>query len=436
MTMLRLLTSVLLLLSAAAAIGSRAEEVTCSGIVPMKYRRNTISITDFGGVGDGRTVNSNAFRKAIYSIQHLNRTGGTRLYIPPGVYLTESFNLTSHMTLFLAKGAVIKATRDTLNWPLIDPLPSYGRGRERPGGRYISFIHGDGLEDVIITGENGTIDGQGDIWWNMWRQRTLNFTRPNLVELMNSRDVIISNVVFQNSPFWNIHPVYCSNVVVRKVTIIAPLDSPNTDGVDPDSSSNVCIEDAYISVGDDLVAVKSGWDEYGISYGRPSSDITIRRITGSSPFAGIAVGSESSGGIENVVAENITLYKMGVGIHIKTNTGRGGIIKNITVSNVYIENARKGIKISGNVGDHPDDNYNPNALPVVKEITIKDVSGVKILQPGLMQGIKKSPFTGIYLSNINLEWVPGPRPSAPWTCIDVSGDSTKVSPSPCSELLT
>lgn len=203
-----------------------------------------------------------------------------------------------------------------------------------------------------------------------------------------------------------------------------------------DSSSNVCIEDSYISVGDDLVAVKSGWDEYGISYGRPSSGITIRRITGSSPFAGIAVGSETSGGVENVIAENITLYNMGVGIHIKTNTGRGGIIKNITVSSVHIENARRAIKISGNVGDHPDDNYDPSALPVVNGITVKDVTGVKILQPGLIQGIKNSPFTGIYLSNVNLDWVPGRRPSAPWTCSDVSGDAVKVSPLPCSQLQT
>lgn len=111
--MLRLAVSVLLLLSAAARIGSRAEDVTCSGIVPMKYRSDNFSITDYGGVGDGRTLNTKAFREAIYRVQHLNRTGGTLLYIPPGVYLTDSFNLTSHMTLFLAKGAVIKATQVT-----------------------------------------------------------------------------------------------------------------------------------------------------------------------------------------------------------------------------------------------------------------------------------------------------------------------------------
>lgn len=181
------------------------------------------------------------------------------------------------------------------------------------------------------------------------------------------------------------------------------------------------------------MAVKSGWDEYGISYGRPSYGITIRRITGSSPFAGIAVGSETSGGVENVLAEHINLFNMGVGIHIKTNIGRGGVIKNITVSDVYIENARQGIKIAGDVGGHPDDNFDPNALPIVKGITIKNVWGVKVLQAGLIKGLRNSPFTDVCLSHINLHGVTGPR-SPLWKCSDVFGFAHQVSPWPCSEL--
>ena len=205
---------------------------------------------------------------------------------------------------------------------------------------------------------------------------------------------------------------------------------------DTDSSSDVCIEDSFIATGDDLVAVKSGWDEYGIAYGRRSSDIIIRRITGSSPFSGIAVGSETSGGVENVLAEHINLFNVGVGIHVKTNIGRGGVIRNITVSNVYMENARRGIKIAGDVGGHPDESFDPNALPVVKDVIIKNVWGVKVLQAGLIHGLKDSPFTGVCLSNINLrgDTRAGSRSPPPWTCSDVSGAARQVSPWPCSEL--
>lgn len=185
------------------------------------------------------------------------------------------------------------------------------------------------------------------------------------------------------------------------------------------------------------MAVKSGWDEYGISYGRPSSNITIRRVNGSSAFAGIAVGSEASGGVENVLAEHINLYNMGFGIHIKTNTGRGGYIRNITLSSIYIENARTGIKISGSVGDHPDDKYDHNALPIVKGITVKNVWGVKVLQAGLIQGIRNSPFTDICLSDINLRGTNVTKSRTPsWKCSEVSGVARRVSPLPCNELIS
>uniref|UniRef100_A0ACD5VQX7 Uncharacterized protein n=1 Tax=Avena sativa TaxID=4498 RepID=A0ACD5VQX7_AVESA len=418
--------------AALSATGGAGAQETCSGVVPEPPKRGAwMSVASFGGAGDGRTLNTEAFAAAVAKIERRRASGGALLYVPPGVWLTGPFSLTSHMTLFLARGAFIRATQDTSSWPLIEPLPSYGRGRELPGKRYISLIHGKGLQDVFITGENGTIDGQGSVWWDMWKKGTLPFTRPHLLELMDSSDAIISNVVFQDSPFWNIHPVYCSDVVIRNVTILAPHDSPNTDGIDPDSSSNVCIEDCYISTGDDLIAIKSGWDEYGIAYGRPSSDITIRRITGSSPFAGFSVGSETSGGVENVLAEHLNFYNSGFGIHIKTNTGRGGFIRNVTVSDVTLDNVRYALRIAGDVGGHPDERYNHNALPTVDSLTIKNVQGQNIKEAGLLKGIPNSAFSRICLSNIKLH---GSAPVHPWKCEAISGGALDVQPSSCTEL--
>ncbi|URE47263.1 Glycosyl hydrolases family 28 [Musa troglodytarum] len=388
-------------------------EVSCSDIVPMKSRREVISITDFGAVGDGRTLNTWPFKKAIYRIQHLRSRGGTLLYIPPGVWLTGSFSLTSHMTLYLARGAVIKATqllkRTYLNKVYLWTHSSSNAGyMELASGRPFTIVWKRARVARQEIRENGTIDGQGDVWWNMWRQRSLHFTRPNLLEFKNSRDVIISNVVFQNSPFWNIHPVYCRLQLK-------------------------CLHrGCSYATGDDLVAIKSGWDEYGIAYGRPSSGITIRRLQGSSPFSGIAIGSETSGGVENVLVENINLYNTGFGIHIKTNAGRGGYIRNVTVVNVSMNKVRKGIRIAGDVGDHPDEYFNRYAMPTVDGVTIKNVWGVDIQQPGSIEGIRSSPFTRICLSNVKL-WG-ALMHYEPWKCMDVSGAALGVQPWPCSQL--
>ncbi|CAL9065471.1 unnamed protein product [Musa banksii] len=208
------------------------------------------------------------------------------------------FNLADHFTLFLDHGAFVilahsdnsyhgdMLMQDINEWPIIDPLPSYGRGRDAAGGRYSNLIMGYNLTDVVITGRNnGTIDGQGETWWKMFRNKELNYTRGYLIELMYCKQVLISNITLVNSPSWNVHPVYSSHVIVSGITILAPVNSPNTDGIDPDSSSNVRIEDCYIVSGDDCIAIKSGWDEYGIAFNMSSKHIVIRRLTCISPRA-------------------------------------------------------------------------------------------------------------------------------------------------------
>ncbi|XP_010544928.1 PREDICTED: probable polygalacturonase [Tarenaya hassleriana] len=390
-------------------------------------RPHSVSITEFGAVGDGVALNTKAFQNAMFYLNSFSDKGGAKLFVPSGRWLTGSFDLISHLTLWLDKGATILGSMDPGDWPVVDPLPSYGRGRELPGGRHRSLIYGQNLTDVVITGENGTIDGQGSVWWDWFRNGELNYTRPHLVELVNSTGVVVSNLTFLNSPFWNIHPVYCSDVVVKNLTILAPLESPNTDGVDPDSSNDVCIEDCYIVTGDDLVSIKSGWDEYGISYARPSTRIKISRLTGqTTSSSGIAIGSEMSGGVSEIHVEDVHLYNSKTGIRIKTSPGRGGYVRNVYVSNVKLENVSIAIRFTGQYGEHPDGKYDPKAFPLIEKITFENFTGDSIGVAGLFQGIEGDEFKNICLVNVSLQ-VKSSRKS-PWKCSYVRGYSQWVSP--------
>ncbi|KAE9618864.1 hypothetical protein Lal_00047970 [Lupinus albus] len=402
----------------------------CHEVNSEVARPHSVSITDFGAVGDGVTLNTKAFQNAIFYLNSFSDKGGAKLFVPAGQWLTGSFDLISHLTLSLDKDAVILGSNNTDDWPVVDPLPSYGRGRELPGGRHKSLIYGRNLTDVVITGNNGTIDGQGSIWWSRFQNKTLNYTRPHLVELMNSTGIHIANLTFMNSPFWTIHPVYCSHVTVQNVTILAPLSSPNTDGIDPDSSDNVCIEDCYISTGDDLISIKSGWDEYGISFGRPSTNIIIHRLVGQTTSAGIAIGSEMSGGVSEVHAEDIQIFDSRSAIRIKTSPGRGGYIRNVYIANLTLANVDIAIRFSGLYGEHPDDAYDPDALPVIERITVTDVIGENVNRAGLLQGIQGDHFVNICLLNITLSV----SKKVPWNCSYVKGYSDLVSPEICEPL--
>ncbi|KAH7387056.1 hypothetical protein KP509_16G002800 [Ceratopteris richardii] len=296
----------------------------------------------------------------------------------------------------------------------------------------MSLIYGSNLTDVIITGDNGTIDGQGARWWDLHHSKSLNYTRGPLLEIVESEGIVISNLTFKNSPFWNIHPVYCKDVLIRNVTILAPRESPNTDGIDPDSCTNVCIEDCYISNGDDLISIKSGWDEYGIAYGRPSSNIVIHRIAGDTrSSAGIALGSEMSGGISNVYVNGLVVSHASAGIRLKTSRGRGGYMKDIYISNVNVSNTKWAIEFTSQYGEHPDENYDPNALPDVKRIVIKDVVGWNVTRAGSFKGIGELPFREILLANVVLNVTAS---HDIWNCSYVEGYSEYVDPEPCVEL--
>ncbi|KAH0874313.1 hypothetical protein HID58_071675 [Brassica napus] len=313
------------------------------------HRPHSVSITEFGAVGDGVTLNTKAFQNALFYLNSFSDKGGAKLFVPAGQWLTGSFDLISHLT--------------SENWPVVDPLPSYGRGRELPGRRHRSLIYGQNLTDVVITGENGTIDGQGSVWWDWFRNGELNYTRPHIVELINT-----------------------------------------------------------------TVSIKSGWDEYGISYARPSSKIKINRVTGqTTSSSGIAIGSEMSGGVSDIYIKDLHLFNSNTGIRIKTSPGRGGYVRNVHVSNVKFHNVQKAIRFTGKYGEHPDENFDPKALPVIEKITFENVNGEGIGVAGLLEGIEGDEFKNICFLNVTLI-VKKNSKKAPWKCSHVRGYSQWVSP--------
>lgn len=259
----------------------------------------------------------------------------------------------------------------------------------------------------------------------------------------------------------------CSNVIIQGLTILAPVTSPNTDGINPgkkkkkkrvssvilknwkevissleepvwfsdndfsDSCINTRIEDCYIVSGDDCVAVKSGWDEYGIAFGMPTKQLVIRRLTCISPFsATIALGSEMSGGIEDVRAEDITAIDTESGVRIKTGVGRGGYVKDIYVKGMTMKTMKYVFWMTGNYGSHPDNNYDPNALPVIQNINYRDMVAENVTMAARLEGIPGDPFTGICISNVTIDMAKKAK-KMPWNCSDISGISSNVIPQPC-----
>ncbi|CAA6669822.1 unnamed protein product [Spirodela intermedia] len=303
-------------------------------------RAMTVALPDFGGVGDGVTSNTRAFQSAV---AHLAQAA------PCSSGGGQFFNLTSCFTLYLHRDAVILGSQ----------------GRDAPGGRYSSLILGSNLTDVAITGDNGTIDGQGAAWWSKFRSHNLRYTRGYLIELLFSDQILISNLTLVNSPSWNVHPVYSRSP--------PPPHTPPTilgfhdDDHDPYSCSQVRIEDCYIVSGDDCIAIKSGWDEYGIAM---------------------------SGGIEDVRAEDITAVDTESGVRIKTAVGRGAYVKDIFVKGFVMKTMTWAFWMTGNYGSHADDGFDPAAVPVVSGISYSDITASNVTTAGRLEGIPGAPFTG------------------------------------------
>ena len=236
-------------------------------------------VTDYHAIADGIFDNTLKFQNALKDASKWNAANdnrGVNILFPiaghTSIFLTAPINLTSHVTLTVASGVTLLASDDESLWPVVPPLISYGTGRDHAGPRRAPFIGGLHLKDVVITGP-GTIDGAGQAWWQRHQSGHEKYTRGRLIEFLWTDGILIDDIQLTNSPFWTVHPTYCSNVVARHLYIDNPIDAPNTDGFDPDSTINVSLVDSIFSVGDDGVAIKSGWDCYGIDVGIPTKNV-------------------------------------------------------------------------------------------------------------------------------------------------------------------
>eukprot|EP00415_Alexandrium_ostenfeldii_P000739 UN0739 len=240
----------------------------------------------------------------------------------------------------------------------------------------------------------------------------------------------MSKVTLRNSPFWTVHPVYCRGFHAHDLTIINPISgkvAPNTDGIDPDSTSDVLIERVYIATGDDCIAIKSGWDEFGYEYGVPSQNITICDLTCTTPSsAGVCIGSEMSGGVSDVHVQRAHFVDCSTGLRLKTGRGRGGYIHDIRMEDVTMPRTQTAFYINCFYGGHPI-GWNASAIPDVRRVTMVNVSGTDCPHVADLEGLEGNPMEDIVFRNIHFD-------SGDYRCSQVSGSYSDMSPEPCSAI--
>ena len=342
------------------------------------FKNNTVSVSDFGGQGDGYTLNTDAFKKAI---GELSKKGGGKLIVPAGVWFTGPIELLSNINMHLEKGALILFSPDFNLYPLVNTI---FEGLETR--RCQSPISARNAENVAITGE-GSINGSGEAWrplkkakvtesywkkvvksggvlkdpayWfpskgslkgesisdsnvprgnlteNDWTE-VRDFLRPAMINFIECKNVMLQGVLFENSPSWNIHPLLCTNVIIDNIAVRNPSYSQNGDGIDVESCKNVLIVKSTFDVGDDAICIKSGKDEEGRRRARPAENILVDNCKVFKGHGGFVVGSEMSGGVRNISVRNCQFLGTDVGLRFKSNRGRGGLVENIFISDIYM----------------------------------------------------------------------------------------------------
>lgn len=290
-------------------------------------RRSEYVITEFGAAPD-KKMNTAAIQQAIDTAAE---NGGGKIVIPAGVFMTGALILKSNICLYLNPGAVLRFSEDQKDYPVVS---SRWEGVQQQV--YASCLYAENAENISVTGF-GILDGNGRNWWHMFRndREVLKYPRPKLISFHQCSRITIRDVRLIDSPSWTVNPILCEDVTVDNVSILNPADSPNTDGIDPDSCKNVRISNCHIDVGDDCIAVKAGTEETEKRVA--CENVTITNCTMVHGHGGIVLGSEMSGDIRHVTISNCVFQGTDRGIRLKSRRGRGGIVEDIRVSNLVMD---------------------------------------------------------------------------------------------------
>ncbi len=361
------------------------------------------NVREHGAVGDGKTLDTPAIQSAIDTCA---KNGGGTVYLPTGQYLSGSVFLHDRITLHLDTGAVILGSEDPANYPVVQ-----SRWEGRHQDTYAPLIAGQNLNNIAVIGR-GTINGCGAAWWKAKAENTLAHPRPRLISFSDCTNVLIEDITAINSPSWTINPVHCQNVTIRGVTIVNPANSPNTDGINPDSCRLVRISDCYVSVGDDCITIKSGTEYERPDRYAPCRDIAITNCTLERGHGGIVIGSEMSGGVKNVVISNCVLVGTDRGIRIKSRRGRGGIIEDIRVSNLIMEGVLCPFTMNlyyhiGERGNLNVSDKNPRLVddgtPRLRRIHFSHITARDVKHAaGFLYGLAEMPLEDISLTDVSV----------------------------------
>jgi polygalacturonase len=399
-------------------------------INPPTFPDRTFDIRDYGAVGDNTTDCTPAFRNAIAAC---NAAGGGRVLVPSGRFRTGKIHLLSNVNLHVAAGGTIRFRTDIGSF-----LPNvFTRWQGIECYNFSPFIYAIDKTNVALTGP-GTIDGnaaagpwfgfddkRGPDWDRLQRmavdgvpinQRQFgegHFLKPNMIQLYRCTNVLISDLDIRNSAMWAVHPVLCTNVTVRNIKVFTR--GAMVDGCDPECCTDVHISGCQFDTGDDGIAIKSGRDTDGRRVGAPSQNIVIENCRFLGRWGAITVGSEMSGGVRNVFAQDCTIaagtsYRSFHAIYIKTNERRGGV-----VDGVHVRRLSGGPVDRGAV--HVDMKYSltgpgfgPIVYPTIRNIHISNLTINDSPYAVRITGISQSPLTHFHMNDSTFTAIDTPAP--------------------------